>query len=299
MADTNQVGPVRRFSNFICIDWSGAVTERPRGIAAAQIGQSGPPSLLSPKPRWSRIDILNWLTRLADAQTDVLIGMDLSFGLPFADHDAFFPEWDDSPATAHGLWALVDNMCGSDAHLAVSSLLEHPQARRHFRHAKGNVGDLFEGGIGRLRVCEHHQRATRQANSWSCFNLVGAGQVGKSSLTGMRLLHRLSGQIPVWPFDPLPEKGPALIEIYTSIAARAAGMPPGRSKIRDRKALISALRTLDTPAPIQLSGYDDHSTDALMTAAWMRSASEDPVLWNPALLTGKISRTEGWTFGVI
>jgi len=290
---------MRQFANFICIDWSGAVSQRPRGIAAAQIGQSGPPSLLSPKPRWSRFDILNWLNKLADAQTDVLIGMDLSFGLPFVDHGAFFPEWDDSPARASQLWTLVDQISGDDPHLAVSSFLKHPQAKRHFRHAKGDVGDLFEGGIGRLRVCEHHQRATKQANSWSCFNLVGAGQVGKSSLTGMRMLNRLSGRIPVWPFDPLPAHGPALVEIYTSMAARAAGIPPGRSKIRDRQALVNALRQLDTPAPARLRSYDDHSTDALLTSAWMRKTSTNPAMWNPPLLTEKISQTEGWTFGVI
>ncbi|WP_204315773.1 hypothetical protein, partial [Stenotrophomonas maltophilia] len=67
---------------------------------------------------------------------------------------------------------------------------------------------------------------------YSCFNLVGASQVGKSSLTGMRVLHRLRGKVPLWPFDPLPEAGPVLVEIYTALAARAAGMRKGISKIR-------------------------------------------------------------------
>jgi len=290
---------MRKFSNFICIDWSGAATERPSGIAVAQIGREGPPSLVSPATRWSRHDILDYLIKLAQNQEDVLIGFDLSFGFPFADHGCYFPEWCQSPPDARGLWALVDNLCTDDPHLSASSFLAHSQGRRHFRHAKGNVGDLFEGSVGRLRLVESHQRATKQANSWSCFNLVGAGQVGKSSLTGMRLLHKLAGQIPVWPFDPLPKRGPAIIEIYTSIAARAAGIPPGRSKIRDRAALVAALEALGAKAPARLPRYDDHSTDALLTAAWMLNANEKTELWQPKLLSDKIRQTEGWTFGVI
>src|SRR3546814_3033181 len=94
----------------------------------------------------------------------------------------------------------------------------------------GVVGDLFEPGAGRLRVVEHHQRATKQAASVSNFNLVGAAQVGKASLSGMRLLHRLGGRIPLWPHDPVPARGPLLVEIYTSLAARRAGVRGGRDR---------------------------------------------------------------------
>lgn len=290
---------MRRFSSFICVDWSGAMAERPPGIAVAQIGHKGPPALLTPNPRWSRQDVGEWLLKLAQANTDSLIGFDLSFGFPFADHGAYFPKWDDSPADAKSLWAMVERLCADDPYLGASSFVAHPDARRHFRHAKGDVGDLFEGGTGRLRVVEHHQRSTRQANSWSCFNLVGAGQVGKSSLTGMRMLHRLRGHVPVWPFDPVPESGPVIVEVYTSIAARAAGMPAGRSKIRDRASLVAALDALDSPAPARLPRYDDHSTDALITAAWMRKFAGNAQLWSPKLLSNEIRCTEGWTFGVI
>lgn len=289
---------MRRFKNFACIDWSGALGERPKGLAAAYIGQDGPPQLLTPSPRWSRMDILHWLKKLAAEQTDILIGMDLSFGFPFHDRGCYFPQWPESPSNARQLWQIIDTICDTDLHLSATSFLQHTQARRHFRHAKGDVGDLFEGGIGRLRVVEHQQRITKQANSWSCFNLVGAGQVGKSSLTGMRLLHRLNGQIPVWPFDPIPQNGPVLVEIYTSMAARAAGLPANRSKVRDRETLIDALAQLETSPPARLKSYDDHSTDALMTAAWLRNVAEDSGLWQPYDMNDKIAATEGWTFGI-
>jgi hypothetical protein len=290
---------MRHFSQYACVDWSGAIGERPSGIALALADRSGPPRLISPISRWSRLDVRDWLLKLAIAQTDIIIGFDMSFGFPFADHGAYFPQWPQSPPDAKSLWAMVDDICADDPHLSASSFVNHPDAR-HFRHGKGDQGDLFgENGIGRLRSCELHQRATKQGNSASCFNLVGAGQVGKASLTGMRMLHQLQGRIPVWPFDPIPEKGPLIIEIYTSMAARSAGLPPGRSKVRDHAGLTAALTALDSPTLPRLAAYDDHSTDAIMTAAWIRNSTQNQSLWNPKKLNLHIGATEGWTFGVI
>ena len=290
---------VRHFSHFACVDWSGARSERPDGIAVALIGPDGPPSLLCPKPRWSRPDVLAWLSRLAATSQDILIGFDLSMSLPFLDQGAYFPEWRHSPDNAKALWNMVDCLSSDDPHLGVSTFLEHSEAKRHFRHSRDHVGDLFGQGVGRLREVERHQRQTGQANSASCFNLVGAAQVGKSSLTGMRLLHQLGGTIPVWPFDAVPERGPVIVEIYTTVAALAAGLPKGRSKIRDRAGLEQALERLETAPPAPLRRYDDHSTDALITAAWMKRMAADRSLWNPPAMTEEVARKEGWTFGVV
>ncbi|WP_339693424.1 hypothetical protein [uncultured Parasphingorhabdus sp.] len=290
---------VRSFSHFACVDWSGAKTERPDGIAVAVIGPDGPPALLSPKPRWSRADILDWLFRLAESRQDILIGFDLSMALPFVDKQAYFPEWSHSPDNAKDLWSQVDSICSDDPHLSVASFLAHEHPGRHFRHSRDHVGDLFEHGVGRLREVERYQRATKQANSASCFNLVGAAQVGKSSLTGMRMLHRLGSAVPVWPFDPVPDRGPVIVEIYTTVAALAAGLPKGRSKVRDRTGLTSALTKLNTAPPARLRRYDDHSTDALITAAWMKQVAGNPALWAPPAMAEEIAQKEGWTFGVV
>ena len=290
---------LRTFEYTACVDWSGAQGERPPGLAVATMQRRFAPKLERPKHRWSRHDVLEWLTKLSTSQTDIVIGLDLSFGFPFIDQGAYFPEWLESPPTARELWRMIDEICEADAYFGAASFLNHPQVRRHFRHGKGNVGDLFTGGIGRLRHVEDHQRATGQANSWSCFNLVGAGQVGKSSLTGMRILNRLNGSIPIWPFDPMPTSGPVIIEIYTSMAARAAGIPKGRSKIRDRAGLDAALTALNVPIPRTLHRYDDHATDAIITAAWLHSATREPALWAAPPQKSKITETEGWTFGVI
>jgi hypothetical protein len=288
-----------RFTDFACIDWSGAATERPNGIALAKVDDKAAPQLIKPKHRWSRQDVLDWILECATSQQNILIGLDLSFGFPFHDAGVFFPEWNKSPDTAPQLWELIDTICADDPYFLATSFLAHDQAKRHFRHSKEHVGDLFSPGIGRLRVVEHHQRATKQGNSWSCFNLVGAGQVGKSSLTGMRMLHHLRGKIPIWPFDPLPDTGPVIVEIYTSMAARAAGMPANTSKIRDAATLEHALQSFNAPMPIALDRIDDHATDALLTACWLRNIVHDPAYWAPKSLNLQIAQTEGWTFGVI
>jgi hypothetical protein len=88
------------------------------------------------------------------------------------------------------------------------------------------------------------------------------------------------------------------VEIYTSIAALAAGLPKGRTKVRDSVTLDRALAALGSPPHTPLPAYDDHSTDAIMAAAWLRRVHAHPALWAPPALTPALAQTEGWTFGV-
>ena len=285
-----------RFTHFAAIDWSGAAGEHHSGIAVAVCGEGeAAPGLVRPKQRWSRLEALRWITGEMPAGT--LVGLDLGMSLPFIDKGAFFPGWSQSPASARELWALIDQLCEADEHLAASSFVEHAQARRHFRH-RGEQGDLFGGGSGRWRVTEHAQR-DMGCNPYSNFNLVGAAQVGKSSLTGMRVLHRLSGRLPVWPVDPLPEAGSAVVEIYTSLAAIHAGRRKGRTKLRTHAELNAALAALGS-APLKGRGpIEDHKSDAVLTAAWLRVVAHRPEYWAPRAMTPEIAMTEGWTFGAL
>jgi hypothetical protein len=287
--------PLSRFRHFAAIDWSGAAGERQRGIAVALCaGGDDAPQPVRPGHIWSRADVCDWLAR--DLPPDTLIGMDLGISLPFADAGAFFPGWPDSPADAVELWAMVDRLCADDPHLSVSSFVDHVEAARHFRRPGGRRGDRFPAGRGRMRLAERAQEAMG-CNPTSNFNLVGASQVGKSSLSGMRVLHALRGTIPVWPIDPLPPAGPVLCEIYTTIAAMAAGRSPSRSKIRTGAELDQALIALQTRPYHHLGPIDDHTSDAILTSAWLRHAADDHALWHPPALTPEIAATEGWTFG--
>lgn len=290
---------MRHFTHFAALDWSGARGERQRGIALAVACGTAAPELVRPGHTWSRAEILAWIEQVAASGTDMLIGFDFSAAFAFADRGAYFPAWNASPPDLPTLWALVERLTAADPHYEVGGFLAHGEARRHFRHGRDDVGDLFEAGAGRLRVVEHHQRATKQAASVSNFNLVGAAQVGKASLAGMRLLHRLRGRVPLWPLDPVPASGPLLVEIYTSLAARAAGMPAGRSKIRGGAQLDAALRALGSLPTGMAGAISDHASDALLTAAWLRATAGETAPWHPTLLSPGLARTEGWTFGII
>jgi hypothetical protein len=292
---------LRQFAEFAVIDWSGAKSHWHKGIAVAvcKLGEEAPTLMSPPGVHWTRQAVLDWMLQAAKAERNILISLDLSPSLPFVDREAYFPTWAESPADAKALWAMVDHHSHADDHLSVTSFVEHPEVSRHFRK-QGACGDLFQPGAGRMRECEAKgQAAIPGINPYSCFNLVGAAQVGKSSLTGMRVLNRIDGAIPFWPFDPLPKRGPALVEIYTSIAARASGvLPKGKSKILDGKMLDQALAAFQSRPHAPLQRYTDHATDAILTAAWLRQAAHQVDLWSPARLTPKIATTEGWTFGV-
>ncbi len=267
-----------------------------KGIALAicETGSAAPVLIPPPARAWSRTAIFDWL--LDQRNTGLLVGLDLSPAFPFVDAGAYFPGWTDSPADARALWAMVDRLAVDDVDLGATGVLAEPHLRRHFRQHR-DCGDLFPGGAGRMRLCEVGQRAMGLSPT-SCFNLVGAAQVGKASLTGMRVLHRLAGRIPVWPFDPLPDRGAVVVEIYTTIAARAAGIRKGLSKMRDALSLDAALDALGSQPHASLARYDDHATDAILTAAWLRASAGRADLWAPEGLTTRVARTEGWTFGV-
>ncbi|MBT0666760.1 hypothetical protein HT136_00050 [Novosphingobium profundi] len=291
-----------RFSHFLAIDWSGAQGTHHKGIALALCRREGgaPDLLPPPSPRgWSREGVLAYLRDGLPANT--LVGLDLGIALPFEDAGAFFPGLADSPADARSLWRRVDEVCAGEVDLAASRFVDHPDYAPYFRRHGGREGARFHLPAaahrrGRLRVTEAAQ-ARLGCKPYSNFNLVGAAQVGKSSLTGMRLLHRLTGHLPVWPIDPLPEAGSVVVEIYTTLAAIEAGRSAGRAKITERHDLDTALAALGSPVRGESGAIDDHSADALLTSAWLRRAAPRAALWSPPELSPQLARREGWTFG--
>lgn len=291
---------VRPFSHYISIDWSGAKGSHHKSIAMAVAhADGGPPVLVKRDRGWSRNEILAVLRD--ELPDDSFVGVDLGISLPFKDCGAYFPGHPDSPNNATDLWALIDRTCLADEHLSANSFVEHTDFAEYFLHGQRRGAHFGCDGAthrnGRLRVAEHAQAAIGLRPT-SNFKLVGASQVGKSSLTGMRVLHRLRGHIAAWPIDPLPQNGPVIAEIYTSIAALAAGRTTNTAKIKTREELDDALIALGSPPLGGAGTIDDHSSDALLTAAWMRANAHRPELWSPAGMTREVAQTEGWTFGV-
>ncbi|ODP38281.1 hypothetical protein BFL28_15025 [Sphingomonas turrisvirgatae] len=281
-----------RFARFAAIDWSGAKGSRHPGIALAVcgIGNAAPALVAPPTKAWSRTAIGEWIE--AHADEPLLIGFDMSFCAPILDRGAYLPGESSAP-NARAFWAYVDAN-SPDEDLGAASFLDS----RRGRHFYLGAADGPKADFMHFRRCEQHFNASGGGKVTTVYDAIGAAQVAKASFAGMRLLHRLSGKVAIWPFDPVPPSGAVIVEIYTAIAARAAGLRKGRSKIRDAQALDEALAQLGSRPHMPLARHDDHSTDAILTAAWLRANAGRHDLWHPPALTPEVSRTEGWTFGI-
>ena len=280
------------FESYVAIDWSGAKGKRHKGIAIAEARGGAQPRLIRPGHVWSREEVLHWLVRRAEKEP-TLFGFDFSFAPPIVERGEYLPGESDVPKSAREFWAYVDSRC-DDEDLGAASFLEQV----HRPHFYFGIADGVKADFMRFRQCDQQLNRHGGRKTASAFDAIGAAQVAKASFSGMRLLHRLDGDVAIWPMDPLPEHGSAVAEIYTRIYLRRAGMPG--TKLRTRAALNDALAGLASK-PVRF-GFEpnDHQTDALVTAAGMRElARTEPRAFAPSGLTPELARTEGWTFGIL
>ena len=283
---------MRQFAAYVAIDWSGAKGRRHKGIAIAEARGEAAPRLVRPGHIWSREEVLAWLLRQA-AREPTLFGFDFSFAPPLIERGEYLPGEAGVPRTAREFWAYVDSRC-DDEDLGAASFLEVA----HRKHFYFGIADGVKSEFVRFRQCDARLNAQGGRKTASAYDAIGAAQVAKASFSGMRFLHRLSGKVAIWPMDPLPEHGSAIVEIYTRIYLRRAGLTG--VKLRSRAELNRALKGLGSPAARLRFEPNDHQTDALVTAAGMRLlARTEPRAFHPQGLTAHIARTEGWTFGVL
>ena len=280
-----------RYQSFVAIDWSGAKGRRHKGIAIAEARGDAPPRLIRPGHVWSRQEVLDWLLKRANTEP-TLFGFDFSFAPPLIERGEYLPGEPGVPATAREFWAYVDRLADDDD-LGAASFLE----TAHRAHFYFGIADGVKSDFVRFRQCDHALNAQGGRKTASAFDAIGAAQVAKASFSGMRLLHRLAGQVAIWPMDALPLSGSAVVEIYTRIYLRRAGL--SGHKLRSRAELNQALAGLGSPPARLRFEPNDHQTDALVTAAGMRALAADPLAFAPPRLTPEIARGEGWTFGVI
>lgn len=280
-----------RFARFAAIDWSGAKGKRHKGIAVAVCeAGDGAPILIERERPWSRTEVLDWLLSAA-AQAPTLFGFDFSYAPPIMERGAYFPGETAPPSDAKSFWAYVDMLC-EDEDLGAASFLE----QHHRRHFYFGAADGVKSDFLHHRVCEHAFNAMGGGKASTLYDAIGAAQVAKASYAGMRLLNRLRGKVPVWPMDPRPAGGSLIVEIYTRVFIRMAGLS-GR-KVRSLAALNEALAGLGSRLSPLIHDPNDHETDVLIAAAGLRAIAEDERYWSPGALTPEIGRSEGWTFGI-
>ena len=278
------------FAATVAIDWSGAKGKRHKGIAIARAQGDEAPRLVRPDHVWSRREVLDWLVGQA-AIEPTLFGFDFSFAPPLIERGAYLPGEQGVPDEARAFWAYVDHHA-PDEDLGAASFLEQV----HRRHFYFGIADGVKADFVFFRQCDAALNAAGGRKTASAYDAIGAAQVAKASFSGMRLLHHLDGRVAVWPLDPLAPGRSAVVEIYTRIYIRNAGLPG--KKIRTAQELDTALLALGSKPAILDHVPTDHQTDALITAAGMRAHLANPAAFAPPGLTRTIARTEGWTFGV-
>ena len=280
------------FSAYVAIDWSGAKGKKHSGIAIAEARGDAAPRLVRPGHVWSRFEVLSWVRDRARKEP-TLFGFDFSFAPPLIERGEYLIGELDVPKTARDFWAYVDHKC-DDEDLGAASFLEIA----HRRHFYFGIADGVKAEFVRFRQCDARLNSQGGRKTASAYDAIGAAQVAKASFSGMRLLHGLDGKVAIWPMDPLPPHGSVVVEIYTRIYLRRAGL--SGVKLRTRADLNLALKGLGSlPARLRFEP-NDHQTDALVTAAGMRLlARTEPCAFDPIGLTPEIAGSEGWTFGVL
>jgi hypothetical protein len=171
------------------VDWSGRVLGAERCIWTAVASPEG--ELVALEDGRDRARVADHLAALADADPELVVGMDFAFSLP--------------------LWFL--DRGGFEDGMAVPETVAEGWLRE--------CPPPFWGRYGRRRgpageAAETWHRATElqvAPQARSVFQIGGAGAVGTGSLRGWPVLRRLrAAGFAVWPFDP--PRLPMVVEIF-------------------------------------------------------------------------------------
>ena len=280
------------FTRFIAIDWSGAKGPNYTGIAVAEATGDGPPRLVPPPSgrHWTRTAVLNFLITIT-RRDRALIGYDFSPALPYLDRCGYFQG---GPADARALWHLVEKVSDGAPDLFAGDFVAYPPVHGHF----WTGGARQAGFVERFRVTERACRDQGLGAAQSVFKLIGAAQVGKGSLAGMRMFHHLNkvGTCTFWPFDPDDGERSVMVEAFPRSFLKRAGF--GSRKARAAADLTPVWQAFGSPPPRGDGEHSDHAWDALVTAAGLRALVSEPAYWGPSGMTPEITKTEGWIFGV-
>jgi hypothetical protein len=288
---------IPEFDAFIAIDWSGAARSYD-GIAVArcELGNAAP-ELVEPRAtRWTRQEIAEWLEGQLKSGERLLIGFDFAFGFPFEPAVGYLggraPDVDDIFA----LWDLIETKSCGDPDFGCSNFVNDPALAGLF----WTTGPRPTTWIERKRRAERACAEFTTTRPDTLYKLLHSKQVGKASITGMRVLHqvrtRAGNRVAIWPFETIRHS--AMVEIYPTIFRQRA--THSVAKLKTKSQLDAALEHFGSRSTSLSSRrkLSDHDTDALISAAGLRVVARDHGIWAPReLATARVQR-EGWIFGV-
>ena len=279
------------FDAFIAIDWSGNKQPRYKGISVARCepGRGGPSLTRSRSGQWTRTEIVEWLDHEISSGKRLLIGFDFAFGFPYEPKLGYLGGRARKIESIFALWDLIDGASCDDADFGCSGMVAA------YSSLFWTTGPRPARWIERKRLAERACAGATETYPESLYKLLYSKQVGKASMTGIRVLNELRrrhpGRFSVWPFDK-PD-GSVAVEIYpTLFRKRATDIV---KKIKDSQVLNDALQKLGSRAAEGVAGaISDHDGDALISAAGLREMAGRPEVWRapPSV------RREGWIFGV-
>lgn len=285
-----------RFDFYLGIDWSGAKGSY-SGIALAECtGETGPRLIAPPAGRWTRSGVADYLGRRIARGERLLAGFDFAFGFPWIDGEGYLAGRTQHLTDAFALWELIEQASADAPDFHAGPLVAHPD----FAPSYWVSGTQKPGWRNDKRVTETVCGKATSTYPETVFKLIGAKQVGKAALAGIRTLRAIRlaapAQVAVWPFEEV-DRPTVLAEIYPTLFRRQA--LGSTAKIRDRATLDTALAALDSgPAQGAPERLTDHEGDALISAAGLRWLDRAEKLFTLPAKAEAQARREGWIVGV-
>lgn len=296
--------PLKNFDHFVAIDWSGAKLPicNPH-IAWAECDQQNANMPSLPHDSWSRTEVFDAILKAADSGKRYLIGIDCNFSYC----ETIVKKLCGEGAKAADLWALIDDVCSDTPNFLASDFWNISPYKDLFWTQGARPGWFDTKNLQRAveKICAEKNLG----NPESPFKLIGAKQVGKGGLSGMRLCHqlkiKLGHRVAFFPFDDeerLNQASVILTEIYPRLFWMMAGF--GRDKITKIELIKKALDYFATKSSKTLQDdLSNDQSDALIAAAGLRflcgkGAFMPEKYTNFDDLSRHRTRIEGWIFGV-
>ena len=287
---------IPEFDAFIAIDWSGAARGY-NGVAAAMCrrGRQAPTLIIPPGRRWTRREIADWLKRRLGGTQPLLIGFDFAFGFPFEPVLGYLGGCAPHVKKIFDLWSLIETKSCGEPDFGCNRFVNDQSYRWLFWTA----GTKPEGWSERKRLTEHACAEETGTRPDTLYKMLHSKQVGKASITGMRVLHHVrscrDAAVAIWPFEKIRRS--AMVEIYPTMFRK---MATGRiAKLRSQADLNDALISIGSrPMRNARRKLSDHETDALLSAAGLRSIAHNAAVWQPEGWNSDRVQAEGWIFGV-